>query len=282
MTPQQTGAATRCPICAGATLPESRFGAAPLLRCGVCGFSFLHGEVDPKLYGDIYFEAYSGGDYLTHEKRRRHESRVRLDLLAHVTPPPARLLEIGAAAGFFLDEAQRRGYFGVGIEPNTAMATHARDELGLDVRTGTLEEIELEPGSFDAACAFHVVEHLADPLGSLKTISEAVRPGGHVLVEVPNAESAAARRLGPAWQPLDLPYHVGHYGPGALRTLLDRAGLEVLLIDTIPFAVYGASSRAAVLALGIAEAGRARAVLPAGPHPSGHQLLRGVARRATT
>jgi len=278
----QTGAATRCPICAGASAPDVRFGAAPLLRCERCGFSFLHGEADPELYGDEYFEAYSGGDYIGHEKRRRHESRVRLDLLARVQPPPARLLEIGAAAGFFLDEARQRGYAGVGVEPNAAMATRAREALGLDVRTGTLEELTFEPASFDAACAFHVVEHLADPLGSLRTIGETVKPGGIVFVEVPNAESRAARRLGGAWSPLDLPYHVGQYGPGSLRTLFERADLEVLLIDTIPFAVYGASLRPAVLALGIAEAVRARALLPAGPHSDGHQLLRGLARRPST
>jgi SAM-dependent methyltransferase len=279
---RQKDALAHCPVCTGETVAEDRFGAAPLLHCRACGFSFRDGETDPELYGDAYFEAYSGGDYLAHEERRRHESRVRLDLLAQVTPQPARLLEIGAAAGFFLDEARRRGYAGIGVEPNAAMAMHARDVLGLDVRTGTLEQTEFEPGSVDAACAFHVVEHLADPLGSLRTISEAVKPGGHVLVEVPNAGSAAARRLGPEWPPLDLPHHVGQHGPRSLRTLLERAGLEVLLIDTVPFAIYGASSRIAVLALSVAEAARARAVLPAGPHPTGHQLLRGVARRAPT
>jgi SAM-dependent methyltransferase len=269
-------------VCTGTTLPEDRFGAAPLLRCQACGFSFLDGEVDPQLYGDAYFETYSGGDYLAHEQRRRHESRVRLDLLAGVTPAPARLLEVGAAAGFFLDEARRRGYGGVGIEPNATMSIHARNVLGLDVRTGTLEEIELEAGSFDAACVFHVLEHLRHPLDTVELIRESVRPGGHVLVEVPNSESASARRLGTSWPPLDLPHHVGQHGPRSLRTLLERAGLEVLLIDTVPFAIYGATSRIAVLALGVAEAARARALLPAGPHPTGHQLLRGVARRTPT
>ena len=70
----------------------------------------LDSEVDPALYGDAYFAAYAGGDYLAEEAQRRRESRRRLDLLARTTPPPARLLEVGAAAGFLLDEARRRGY----------------------------------------------------------------------------------------------------------------------------------------------------------------------------
>jgi SAM-dependent methyltransferase len=268
-----------CPLCDGPTRPETRFGPAPLRRCERCGFTFVTGEIDPSLYGDAYFEGYAGGDYLAEEAQRRRESRLRLDLLARVTPPPAALLEVGSAAGFFLDEARRRGYSGVGIEPNDGMAAHARDVLGVDVRTGLLGEVPLPPAAFDAACAFHVVEHLEAPRAALAAVHAALRPGGHLLVEVPNAESAAAGRRGASWQPLDLPYHVGHYGPRSLRTLLERSGFAVLRVDTVPFALYTARTRADRLVRGAVEAARARAVLPAGPHPAGHQLLRAVARR---
>lgn len=266
-------------MCDAATVPEERFGAAPLFRCDACTFMTLAGDVDPALYGDDYFAAYAGGDYLAEEPQRRHESRIRLDLLARVAAPPARLLEVGAASGFFLDEARVRGYEGVGVEPNDAMAAHARETLGLDVRTGRLGELPLATATFDAACAFHVVEHLDAPLDALRAVHAALRPGGHLLVEVPNAQSAAARRFGAAWQPLDLPYHVGHHGPRSLRTLLERAGFDVLRVDTVPFALYAARGRAELLVRGAVEAARARALLPAGPHPSGHQLLRAVARR---
>ena len=272
-------ASPECAVCSGATIPEDRFGPAPLRRCRTCGFVALAGEADPALYRDAYFAAYAGGDYVTHAPQRRRESRLRLDLLARVAPPPARLLEVGAAAGFFLDEARRRGYAGTGIEPNAAMAAHGRDSLGLDLRTATLEAADLVPGSFDAACAFHVVEHLSAPLDALTTIRLALRPGGHLLVEVPNVQSAAAARRGPDWPPLDLPHHVGHHGPRSMRALLDRASFQVLRIDTVPFALYGAGSRVALLARGLAEAARAGRFLPAGPHPDGHQLLRALARR---
>lgn len=267
-----------CPVCGGGGCSEHRIGDASLLRCERCGFVFLPQREDTSLYGDVYFEGYCGGDYLAHEQRRRHESRVRLDLLGTVLAAPARLLEIGAAAGFFLDEARRRGYAGVGIEPNAAMGAHARDVLGLDVRTGTLEEQELEEHGFDGVCAFHVLEHLDDPLAAARRIAAALRPGGYALVEVPNAQSAAARRLGAAWGPLDLPYHLGHFGPASMQTLLERAGLEIILLDTVPFAIYGASSRIGLIARGFAEAARARSALPPGAHPHGHQLLRAIAR----
>ncbi len=268
-----------CPLCGGSTAAETRFGPVPLARCASCGFTFLTGEPDQQLYGDDYFAGYVGGDYLAQEAQRRSESRVRLRLLRRYCAPPARLLEVGSAAGFFLDEARRLGYEGTGFEPNESMAAHARDALNLDVRTGTIEDAEAEPGAYDAACAFHVVEHVTDPLPALNAVVASVRAGGHVLVEVPNAESAAARHRGASWGPLELPHHVNQFGPRTLRTLLERAGLEVVLIDSVTFAFYNRAPAPARWALGLAEGLRARALLPPLGHPSAHQLTRGVARR---
>jgi SAM-dependent methyltransferase len=273
------GSSSQCPVCASAAAPDAVFSPAPLLRCTICTFAFLDGPANPALYDDGYFAAYAGGDYLAEERQRRHEARLRLDLLATTTPAPARVLEVGAAAGFLLDEARVRGYEAVGIEPNDAMAAHARDTLGLDVRTGLLGETALEDDAFEAACAFHVLEHVDDPLDALRTIRIALKPGGHLLVEVPNAASAVARRQGADWQPLDLPHHVGHHSPGSLRVLLSRSGFELVQLDTVPFAFYGARTRAQLLRQTLGEALRARTLLPPRPHSEAHQLLRAIGRR---
>jgi SAM-dependent methyltransferase len=269
-----------CLLCDGPSRAESRFTPARFRRCEQCGFIFAADEPDTDVYDDTYFAGYVGGDYLSEEAQRRRESRIRLDMLARLAPPPARLLEVGSAAGFFLHEASLRGYDPVGVEPNPAMAAYARDALGMDARAGRIGELPLPSEGFDVACAFHVVEHLERPREALRAVHEALAPGGHLLAEVPNAESAAAHRLGGRWQPLEPGYHVGQYGPESLRTLLERTGFEVLRIDTVPFALYASRSRPGLLLRGAVEAARARAALPAGPHPSAHQLLRAAARRA--
>jgi SAM-dependent methyltransferase len=274
-----TASALRCAVCAGETAPDARFAPAPIDRCADCGFGMLREGVAEASYDESYFENYAGGDYLRHEQQRRHESRVRLASVAPLIPPPARVLEVGAAAGFFLDEARRQGHSTAGVEPNEEMASHATATLGLDVRIGTLEEVALEEGAFDLACAFHVLEHIADPLDALGRMGAAVRPGGFVAVEVPNAGSAAAARRGVDWQPLDLPYHVGHHCPSSLARALERAGLEVLQVDSVPFAHYQRGPRPLVAARGLAEAMRGGDSPAVRPHPSDHQLLRGLARR---
>src|SRR5579862_8474713 len=120
-----------CPVCGASTSSLAFFHPHPLRGCESCGFAFLDHASGHVEYDEAYFENYAGGDYLQQEGQRRHESRRRLDWLARLCPPPARVLEVGAAAGFFLDEARMRGYDGFGIEPNAAMAAHAAQKLGL-------------------------------------------------------------------------------------------------------------------------------------------------------
>lgn len=230
-------------------------------------------------YDESYFDNYAGGGYLDHQRQRRHESRLRLDSLAPLLGRSARVLEVGAAAGFFLDEARRRGHSVLGIEPNEEMARYATQTLGLEVRHGTLEDVTLEDGSVEVACAFHVLEHIADPVQALRRMASVIQPGGFVVVEVPNAGSAAAARHGAGWQPLDLPYHVGHHCPSSLTRAFKRAGLQVTQVDTVSFAHYQRGPRPLRAARGLAEALRGGDSPAVRPHPSGHQLLRGLARR---
>ncbi len=183
-----------CPICGAESAPDTVFAPSPLQRCTGCDFAFLPAAPEQGLYEEEYFADYDGEDYLAAEPARRFESRRRLDLLARYLQPPARLLEVGAAAGFFLDEARKRGYVGAGLELNDKMAGHARDVLGFEVTTGRLEDVELEAETFDGACAFHVLEHMPAPVEAVSAVRRALRPGGVLLVEVPNASSVVARR----------------------------------------------------------------------------------------
>jgi SAM-dependent methyltransferase len=271
-----------CPICGAESAPDTVFSPSPLLRCRACDFAFLPGTLSDGLYGHEFFANYGGEDYRATAHARRFESRRRLDLLARHLPPPARLLEVGGAAGFFLDEARQRGYEGVGVELNEEMATYAREALGLDVRAGRIEDVELDEQGFDGACAFHVLEHVPTPGEAVSALRAALRPGGILLIEVPNAGSEVARRQGSNWPALKLPHHVGQYEPRSMTALLEAARLEIVTIDSVPFAHYAAPGPLGVPvrgAVALREVARTRAAVPPWRHASGHQLLRAVARR---
>jgi 2-polyprenyl-3-methyl-5-hydroxy-6-metoxy-1,4-benzoquinol methylase len=225
------------------------------------------------LYDEEYFDEFdlTGRDT---KADRGFEAAVRVRLI-RCYRDSGRLLEIGAAAGHFLNAARAAGFDPLGIEPSEAIAEAARKRFGVEIITGGVEEVELEPGSFDVACAWHVLEHIADPLPTLVRVLPALRPGAHLFVEVPNFGSVRARRERAAWPSLHLRHHVGQYTPSAIAALLARAGLVDVSTVTVPFAVYKRSLRA------ILSYGKHASILrgwPVGPHPWKHELLRAVAR----
>jgi SAM-dependent methyltransferase len=151
--------------------------------------------------------------------------RARLRGLRRAIPPPARLVDAGAGRGRFVASARRAGYDVSGFEPDPGRAAAARD-YGVELAVAGLEDTEFAPGSLDAVTAWHVLEHVADPDAAVARIAGWLRPGGALLVGVPNLDSAQSRLAGPRWYHLDLPSHRTHFTPTGLIALLRRHGLE--------------------------------------------------------
>jgi SAM-dependent methyltransferase len=275
--------APECWACGAPAALDDVFAPEGLYRCPACGLLFAPFETPDsleELYGDAYFEEYAAGEaYDEDEAQRRYEARIRVALVQEYAAT-GRLLEIGTASGYFLDEARAAGFAVQGVEPGAAMASRARERFGLDVKTGIVEHVDLPENGFDAVCAWHVVEHLAEPEQALERIKRALRPGGHLLVEVPNIESVIARRWGKKWVNLDLGHHVGHYRRSSLRALLSRTGFELLAMDTLPSLAY-VRPRRALRPIILATQAKELLVVrtrPRRPHPWKHELLRAVAR----
>lgn len=257
--------------------------SADLAVCGACGLRFAprRGEDEVHdLYDDGYFERYAGGAYDEHEAERRYESARRVELLRSRCPAPGRLLELGPAAGYFLEAAAAAGWQVCGLEAADGEAQRARAR-GLDVRTGYLVDEPLPESDLDAVCAWHVVEHIPEPLAPLRRVRDALRPGGRLLVEVPNAGSVAAGRMGPDWPHWDHTHHVSHFTPDAMRALLGRAGFTDVEVWSFPFDGYlpvARLLRPVQFAAKVRETLWVRA-LPRRPHPWRHELVRAVATR---
>ncbi len=233
-----------------------------------------------ELYTEGYFHDYpNADDYLAEDDPRRYAARRRLTFMrrhgAH-----GRLLELGAASGQFLEEARARGFESVGVEPDAALAQRVTERTGIQIHGGFVETVDLPENGFDVVCAWHVLEHISTPRGALERIVRALAPQGKLFIEVPNVGSVLALRAHVRWLYLDLEHHVGHYTPAALRTLLERSGLEVELIQTVSMREY-VGLRRSLRPLELAAAAREFALVRSGPrsaHPSRHELLRAVAR----
>jgi SAM-dependent methyltransferase len=144
-----------------------------------------------------------------------------------------RLLDLGCWAGFLLDEAGRRGWECIGVEPSAFASEYARSELGLDVRTEELLEADLPLGSFDAVVMGDVIEHLPDPGAALSRIGSLLRAGGVLYLALPDAGSRVARAMGARWWSV-IPAHVQYFTRDSLRLLLRRRGFGTLGVWTAP------------------------------------------------
>jgi 2-polyprenyl-3-methyl-5-hydroxy-6-metoxy-1,4-benzoquinol methylase len=273
-----------CWTCGTAAEPDPRFPTLGYVRCPACDLVFAPASSHERLrelYRDDYFEDYGmEGRYDDDADQRRREAQVRAGWLLRTGPRTGRLLEIGCASGWFLAAARTVGFEVVGIEPAEDMAATARDRSGAQVIAAMVEDAELAPASFDVAAAFHVLEHLAMPRATLAAVRAALRPGGRLLLELPNIASLRAAREGEDWYGMEPAHHVAHYSPRALEALLRAAGFEPEVVETVhPGTLLQRAELLAPrgLAFQAKESLVARTWLGA-PHPWKFDLLRAVAR----
>jgi SAM-dependent methyltransferase len=118
-----------------------------------------------------------------------------LNHIMDARPIPGTILDYGCFCGIFLNEAKLLGWDSFGLEPMAAPAIYARARFGLNVTTGTLNSAHYESDFFDVVTAFQVFEHLLHPDQELEKIHRIVKPGGLVLIEVPNIDNFLVKLL---------------------------------------------------------------------------------------
>ena len=174
-----TGEAVACSVCGSPRTAREpsyylwRERRWNVIRCRDCTHRFIHPFVSEaeqaEMYADPYFradgdwvEGYWSLGYVEAEDKLRREAREVLDMLPRRS---GRLLEIGCAGGFFLDEARRAGFDVAGIELNATMAEYARGKLGLPVVCARIEDVDANAFSepFDVFVMMDVLEHVPEP-----------------------------------------------------------------------------------------------------------------------
>jgi SAM-dependent methyltransferase len=216
---------TACAGCGGPLRPRFREVVDPQTRevfalqtCQDCGLG--HTTPRPAERGRYYGPAYHGGRHGLTEAYCLAR-RLKLVRRAAGAGPGRRLLDVGCGDGAFLVAARHRGWRVAGTELNPRPAR----EAGLEVRPSLEQALALGP--FDCVTLWHSLEHLPDPLVSLRSLAGALAPGGVVVIAVPDAQGAQARIFGAAWFHLDVPRHLHHFGRASLQRLLERAGLRL-------------------------------------------------------
>jgi 2-polyprenyl-3-methyl-5-hydroxy-6-metoxy-1,4-benzoquinol methylase len=209
-----------------------------IARCSSCGLMFRANLPTEEELAQIYDASYfssavgdTGGqgydDYLGEDALHRETAHRRLERLERYVPP-GRLLDVGAAAGFFLVEAGARGWDAQGIDIAAEMVDWGREHLGVALERRTLAALDAEPGSIDAVTMWDYIEHALDPRADLAHAYELLRPGGVVALSTGDAASLVAKVSATRWHLLTPRHHNYFFTAASLRRLLGSLGFEVL------------------------------------------------------
>jgi 2-polyprenyl-3-methyl-5-hydroxy-6-metoxy-1,4-benzoquinol methylase len=211
-----------------------------VLRCESCSFTYVTPRVPDShlhlIYQTEYFKSHSAkdfgySDYLEDKSGYLKTFRKKAELVARHVQSGA-CLEVGSAAGFFLQAMRERGFEVHGVEVSEYAANFAREEFGLDtVFNGKLDEADLPRDHFDVVAMWDVIEHLADPIRELQRIRQLMKKDGFLVLQTQNPEHWFARMLGEKWQHFKQLEHVYHFSPKTITEALDRGGFEVISID---------------------------------------------------
>jgi SAM-dependent methyltransferase len=240
-----------CPACRGPLVPWRTVpGSDPALagdyaldRCRACGTAVTLGSVPEEAHES---GAYGGGaprlSRVVAPLLRAFDRQRLTELERAGATTPGRLLDIGAGRGRFVAQARAAGWYAHGLEPSQRGIDGAR-ALGIELVHGGIRDADVPPGSLDAATLWHVLEHVDDPGLELDWIVGWLRPGGLLLVGVPNLASVQARIGGKRWYHLDVPRHRTHFTVRGLQALLRAHGLEPvatrhLLLEHNPFGLW--------------------------------------------
>jgi len=249
-----------CPLCTQPravpylTVRDHRRGGEEryqLVRCTACGLIYQHPLPDDTALAAAYDTGYvpHGAPATPPDlhllRRMRLAGKLGYPLPLHSllhrlaalllpargrTPPwipGGTLLDVGCGSGSYLLAMENLGWQVLGVERNEQAVAHAR-AAGLKVLDCTLEEAPIAPRSVDVITFWHVIEHLPDPLATLRRARTLLRTGGLLLAEVPSIESMQARLFREYWFHLDSPRHVTMYSARTLEMLLQAAGFAVI------------------------------------------------------
>ncbi len=202
-----------------------------IVQCDTCGLVRSDPVANTATLGELYRQ--STFDYGSEVDNLRRTYGRCLDRLGVFGVHRGALLEIGCGSGFFLEEAQARGYADVrGVEPSSRAVAQAasgvRERIVCDIMRPGLFADE----TFDVVCFFQVFDHLPDPAGVLAEACRVLKPGGFVLILNHNIDAFSARLLGERSPIIDIE-HTYLFSPATLSRIAQAQKFKVLKTGSV-------------------------------------------------
>ncbi|MGD0845167.1 MAG: class I SAM-dependent methyltransferase [Geobacteraceae bacterium] len=242
----------KCVICGGSlsafkTLYDDRFGYPgnfTIVSCGDCGHKSLDARFSAEELGELYTEYYPRSLYSIDDYRPHCEVssfRSWLDgaksFAFRWVPPHVRILDIGCGFGETLGYHKARGCEVYGVEADENIRRVA-EKFGYNIHVGLFDPSLYGPEFFDYVTMDQVVEHMTDPLRTLRDINGILKPGGYLVIGAPNGDGWGAWLFGTRWVSWHIPYHLQFFSSKSMALAASESGYELESVRTVTSSDY--------------------------------------------
>ena len=237
-----------CPICSYDNtyfkfkLFDDRYGYPgfyDIRKCRNCDHHFLNDSLNIQKINDLYTNYYPRNTfkvdrYKPYQEKKGFSAWLNgLDRSAfRWVPKNIRVLDIGCGFGESLGYHEKRGCDAYGVEADENI-TKVVDKYGFNVHVGLFRPDLYKPAFFDFVTMDQVIEHIVNPIETLKGIATVLKSGGVAILSTPNANGWGARTFKRHWINWHVPYHIQFFSKRSMRIAAEKAGLKIKTAKTI-------------------------------------------------
>ena len=231
------GTNTKCPLCLK-TINHEKKAEVQIIKCKKCDIGITSPPPKNTTSTDLIWENSYSQDRAKTRPIWIREAEKRLDWM-HLWLPEGSILELGCGFGEFLEVASANGHDSYGIEPSPSGRKAAQDKSSAIIFEST-EEWKHQNANLkvDAIAAWHAIEHLPDPIRTLKSISDDLKKGGYFFGEIPNYKCKTAQELVTNWEHANTDFHFYHFTSKSISKLFSAAKLEIIQTQEITSRIY--------------------------------------------
>lgn len=213
-----------------------------LVKCRKCGLIYANpriheSELLRRYTSSFFFDEYLPAFEATSKRYDLTIIRIHfflfLQLITKYYKPGKKLLDIGCGAGFLLKAAEEIGWEAEGVEISPIASDYAQNIVKVKVLEGKLEDLRLPAENFDLVVLVETVEHLMNPLETLKEINRILKKQGILIICTPDYKSLSRFFLGKNWAVLSPEEHFSVFTQKTLSRILQEAKFCVLGIRNL-------------------------------------------------
>lgn len=248
-----TESVKNCPNCGSEARSDvlSDYGRT-IKKCSGCGLMYVTPRPSEESVRDYFANEYivdesSLGTHFTSHRARSLKREA--DIVKRLVPTGGKLLDVGAASGYFLAEfAQDNMWNVIGVEPSPMAAKSGSERYSIEIRSGFVADQSFSGNSFDVVTSLDAFILHLNVHEDLIEFQRVLKPGGFLVFEIPGLRyrflkgtGLFAKILYQRKTRINLPLHNFYFTSRTLKDLVARRGFTFVMSEPERSPVYGNS-----------------------------------------